>query len=98
MKEKIIKMALNNLSAARGDSQGEINIQWDAAENAVQYIIEIAAQSNSKEIRWKVIDIISESHYTVKKLKSNKNYFFRITSDDGTGREEFSRKVIKKAP
>lgn len=33
---------MNNLSAAKGDSKGEINLQWDSVENAVSYIIEIA--------------------------------------------------------
>ncbi len=89
---------MNNLSAAKGDSKGEINLQWDSVENAVSYIIEIASSNHSKEIKWKVLDIISDSRYTVRKLKSNKNYLFRVAVVNGNGQGELSRKIIKKAP
>ena len=89
---------MNNLSAARGDSKGEINLQWDSVKNAVSYIIEIADSNISKDIKWKVLDIISDPRYTVRNLRSNKNYFFRITSADKNGQEELSRRVIVKTP
>ena len=89
---------MNNLSAAKGDSKGEINLQWDSAENAVSYIIEIASSKYSKGIKWRVLDIVSDSRYTVRNLKSNKNYFFRVASADGNGQEALSQKIIKKAP
>ncbi len=89
---------MNNFSAARGDSKGEINLQWDSAKNAVSYVIEIANSNHSKDIKWKVVDIISDSRYTVRKLKSNKDYFFRVASVDGNGQEELSQNIIKKAP
>ncbi len=91
-------MVLNNLAAAKGDSKGEINLQWDSVENAVSYIIEIANSKKSKIIKWKVHDIISESRYTVRNLRSNKNYFFRVSYMNGNGQSEISRKIIKKAP
>ena len=91
-------MTMNNLSAAKGVSKGEINLQWDSVENAVSYIIEIANTSHSKDIKWKVLDIISESCYTVRSLKSNKDYYFRVAFVDGEGQGEPSRKIIKKAP
>ena len=87
---------MNNLSAARGDSKGEINLQWDSVKNAVSYIIEIADSNISKDIKWKVLDIISDPRYTVRNLRSNKNYFFRITSADKNGQEELSRRIIVK--
>ena len=87
---------MNNLSAARGDSKGEINLQWDSVKNAVSYIIEIADSNISKDIKWKVLDIISDPRYTVRNLKSNKNYFFRITSAYKNGQEELSRRIIVK--
>ena len=91
-------MTINNLSAAKGTSKGEINLQWDSVENAVSYIIEIANTSHSKDIKWKVLDIISESCYTVRSLKSNKNYIFRVAYVNGDGHSELSRGIIKKAP
>lgn len=90
--------AMNNLAAAKGDSKGEINLQWDSVETAVSYIIEIAKQNHSKNIKWTVMDIISDSRYTVRNLKSNKNYIFRVASINQDGKEELSRKIIKKAP
>jgi hypothetical protein len=89
---------MNNLSAAKGDSKGEINLQWDSVQKAVSYIVEIANSDHSNEIKWKVIDIISDPKYTVKKLRSYKNYFFRVVSVCKDGSEELSRKVLKKAP
>jgi len=91
-------MTLNNLSAAKGNSKGEINIHWDSVENAISYIIEIAKPNRSKEIKWEVLDIISDPCYKVRDLKSNKNYYFRIASMNGEGRGEISQKIIKKAP
>jgi len=89
---------MNNLSAAKGDTKGEINLQWDSVENAVSYIIEIAISNHSKDIKWKVLDIISDPRYTVTSLKSNKNYFFRVASVNVNGKGELSQKIIKKAP
>ena len=89
---------MNNLSAAKGVSKGEINLQWDSVENAVSYIIEIANTNHSNDIKWKVLDIISESRYTVRSLKSNKVYYFRVAYVNGEGHCELSRKIIKKAP
>jgi hypothetical protein len=91
-------MPMNNLSAAKGDSKGEINLQWDSVEYAVSYMIEIANSNHSKEIKWKVIDIISDPRYTVRKLKSRKNYFFRVASVKENGQTVRSEKIVKKAP
>lgn len=92
-----MRMTLNNLSAARGDIKGEINLQWDSVESAASYIIEIAVPHKSK-IKWKVLDIISDSRYTVRNLKSNRDYFFRVASVNGEGNGMLSNKIIKKAP
>ncbi|MDQ3022385.1 MAG: fibronectin type III domain-containing protein [Bacteroidota bacterium] len=60
--------------------------------------IKISNSNNSKETKWKVLDIISDSRYTVKNLKSNKDYFFRVALVNEDGQEKLSRKIIKKAP
>ncbi|MFZ1320302.1 MAG: fibronectin type III domain-containing protein [Ignavibacteria bacterium] len=93
-----MKIIPENLSSAKGDLKGEINLQWDSVGNAVSYVIEFARLSHSKEIKWKIFDVISDSRYTVKNLKSNKDYFFRVASLNGDGQGELSKKVIKKAP
>lgn len=89
---------MNNLSAAKGDSKGEINLQWDSVNKAASYIIEIGKSNNFKVINWKILDIISDSRYTVRNLRSNKEYFFRVAFVNGKGKKELSRKIIKKAP
>lgn len=89
---------MNNLSAARGDSKGEINLQWDSDESAVSYMIEFASANRLNNIKWKMLDIISEPLYTVRKLKSNRNYYFRVASVKRNGKSELSNEIIKKAP
>ena len=89
---------MNNLSAAIGDSKGEINLQWDSVKNADSYIIEIGKSNYSKDIRWKILDIISDPRYTVRNLRSNKDYFFRVAFVYPDGSKEQSRKITKKAP
>lgn len=91
-------MTLNNFSAAKGDSKGEINLQWDSARNAVSYTIEIANSNPSGKLKWRMLDIISDARYTVRKLKSNKNYFFRVASISRDGRGGLSTEIMKKAP
>ena len=93
-----IKIIPENLSAARGDSKGEINLQWDSAGNGVLYLIEVASSNHSKIIKRKILDIIYDSRYTVKDLKSNKYYFFRAVSINNDGQKQSSEKIIKKAP
>ena len=95
---KKIKAGLDNLSAARGNLEGEINLQWDSIKNAVSYIIEFSCQGSLKETKWKILDIISDSRYTVRNLKSNKTYLFRIASADEKGMKQISVNIAKKAP
>ena len=89
---------MKNLSAAKGDSKGEINLQWDSVGKADSYIIEIAKSGDFKDINWKILDIISDSRYTVRNLRSNTEYFFRVAFVYSNGRKEQSRKIAKKAP
>lgn len=89
---------MNNLSAAKGGSKGEINLQWDSAENAESYIIEIGNSNYSNVINWKILDIISDSKYTVRNLRSKKDYFFKVAYVYPDGSKEKSRRVVKEAP
>lgn len=91
-------MELNNLSAAKGMSKGEINLQWDSVKNAVAYIIEFSRSGGIKNTGWKILDIISDSRYTVRNLKSNKIYLFRVASSDEKGRMISQADIAKKAP
>jgi hypothetical protein len=89
---------MNNLSAAKGDSKGEINLQWDSVKNAVSYIIEIGNPNHSRSIKWKILDIISDPKYTVRNLRSNRDYFFRVAFVNPDGSKEQGREISKKAP
>lgn len=93
-----MKTKMENLSAAKGMSKGEINLQWDFDKSAVSYIIEFSITKSSKDANWKILDITSDSRYTVQNLKSNKNYLFRIASVDGKGRKVLSYDIEKQAP
>ncbi len=96
---KKIKTEPDNLSAAKGSSKGEINLQWDSVENAVSYIIEYSKWSGiSAGAKWEILDIVSDSRYTVRNLKSNRSYLFRIASADENGMKHTSINVSKKAP
>ena len=57
---------MNNLSAAKGDSKGEISLEWDSVENVVSYIVKIENSDHSNDIKRKVIYIISDPKYSVK--------------------------------
>lgn len=89
---------MNNLSAAKGESKGEINLQWDSVKDAVSYIIEIGNPKQSNDIEWKIVDIISDSRYTVRNLRSNKDYYFRVAFVNRKGMREQSRRIVKDAP
>lgn len=89
---------MKNLSAAKGISRGEINLQWDPADNAVSYIIEIASVRIHNNIKWKILDIISDSRYTVRDLKSKRNYYFRIATADKNGRKQTGVGIEMEAP
>ena len=88
------KMGPEYLSAARGDTIGEINLHWDPVEGAKYYII----QASSGKNKWKEIDIISRSIYTASHLKSGKEYSFRIAAVSSGGQGEWSKEVAKKSP
>ncbi|HMQ68350.1 MAG TPA: fibronectin type III domain-containing protein [Ignavibacteria bacterium] len=93
-----MKLKPDNLSAAKGNSRGEINLQWDSVESAVSYVIEFSRTIQTRDQKWRILDIISDPHYTVRNLISNKDYLFRIISVDKNGRTEPSSGILKKAP
>lgn len=95
---KKINAGLNNLSAAKGNSKGEINLQWDSVQNAVSYLIEFSRAGYSGKTEWKILDIISDSRYTVRNLKSNRIYRFRIAPCSESGIKEPGSEISKQAP
>lgn len=84
-------------AATAGDLKGEIDLQWDAVKNASQYVVQLKAGVGENK-KWRTIDIISESHYTVKGLRSNRNYAFRVAPVNDNKIGEWMTPVVKKAP
>src|SRR5260221_9945039 len=91
--EKINMM--ESLHATKGDRTGEINLHWDAVENAHCYIVQICDNIKRKQT-WKIIDIVNDSSYTAAGLKKDQNYAFRIAFIGKSGQSCWSNPVIKK--
>lgn len=90
-------MEMKGLFEARVNPNGEINLQWDSDENAVSYIVEFSVLRRSKNTRLEILDIISDSCYTVRNLKSNKIYLFRISIIDKNGQTLSFAEIAEKA-
>ena len=90
-------MEMKGLFEARVNPNGEINLQWDSYENAVSYIVEFSVLRRSKNTRLEILDIISDSCYTVRNLKSNKIYLFRISIIDKNGQTLSFAEIAEKA-
>ena len=89
MKELII----SSISAAKGDVKNEVDLNWDGIENADSYVIECRLE-NIKD-KWNLVDIINESKYTIKGLKQNKTYLFRVAAVNSMKQGPWSE-IVKK--
>jgi hypothetical protein len=80
--------------AAKGTFKGEINLQWDAVQNARAYVLQIAKGKTGK---WVQVDITSEPYYMLSGLDDKTIYSFRVAAvfKDGQGKwsEVFSKKL-----
>ena len=85
---------IRGFNVTRGDEKGEVNISWDSVNGAHLYIIQFAGTGN-KNNEWKVADIINESFYTLKGLKNNRSYFFRVAAVNSRKQGPWSRKIKK---
>lgn len=88
-----LNLTINSIHAARGDGAGEIDLNWDAIENADSYVIEFCERNG--RAKWNVLDIINESKYTVKGLKNKKAYMFRVAAVDSKKQGPWSITVEK---
>ncbi len=82
------------MSAAYGDIKGEVDLNWDGIEIADSYVIEISIGVAKRE--WNLVDITNESKYTIKGLKLNKTYFFRVAAVNSQKQGPWSEPVSKK--
>jgi predicted phage tail protein len=70
------ELMISSIAAAKGDVKGEVDLNWDGIDFADSYIIEYC--NGSSKQNWVLVDIINESKYTIKGLKPNKTYSFRV--------------------
>ncbi len=90
MKELII----SSINAAKGDLKNEVDLNWDGIENADSYMIECKIENNGN--KWTLVDIVNESKYTIKGLKQNKTYVFRVAAVNSLKQGPWSETVKKK--
>lgn len=87
------ELSITSINAAKGDTKGEIDLNWDAVENANSYVIEYCEQT--RKTKWNTLDITNESKYTVSGLKDKKKYMFRVAAVDSKKQGPWSDTVEK---
>lgn len=93
---KINELNISSMNAAKGDLRGEIDLNWDAIDDADSYVIE-CRERNSRG-KWSLIDITNESKYTVKGLKEKKIYSFRVAAVNSEQQGPWSSEIEKVIP
>jgi len=92
-------MVRHNLSfminAANGELPGEIDLYWEPDINAISFAVEM--KRNKAQSKWRLIDIVNSSNYTVTGLKPGSRYCFRVAPVYKNCRGEWSIYVTKKA-
>lgn len=87
-------MNIQSFNVTRGDEKGEVNITWDSVNDAKLYIVQYSGAA-AKNNDWKVADIVNESFYTIRGLKKNRTYFFRVAAVNSSKQGPWSRKIKK---
>ena len=85
--------APGEIFATKGDEPGEVNLQWDSVEGALNYIIQKANYANGST--WRHVDIVNESRYTIAGLISKRKYVFRVAAVGKQGQGSWSKEIIK---
>lgn len=76
-----------------GSLPGELLLQWDAVEDARNYIIEYTSHGSSK---WQIIDVVKDPRLTILGLKRGKEYHFRVAAAYNDSQSGWSRTESKK--
>ena len=85
------------IAATSGDTEGEIDLIWEPVRGTLTYVVQKSA-GHKDEGKWENVDVIDKSSYTVSKLKSRKEYNFRVAALTANGQGPWSEVVTKKAP
>lgn len=83
--------------AASGDIEGEIELAWEPVKGAITYVIQKRFEKG-RNAEWEQVDIVHRSSCTISKLKSGKEYKFRVAAVKAKGQGPWSGPVNKKAP
>lgn len=88
------ELNISSINAAKGDLIGEVDLNWDGIEFADQYVIEFC--NGTGNTNWVLVDITNESKYTIKGLKPNKTYSFRVAAVNSSKQGPWSKQVKKR--
>lgn len=89
--------APTGLSAAEGDHDGEIDLNWDKVKNAKSYVIERSVDPPTAT-SWTYEATSSKSSATVVGLTSGTRYWFRVAAVLAAGQTGWSDPSTKIAP
>ena len=89
--------APTGLSAAEGDHDGEIDLNWDKARNAKSYVVERSVDPPTAT-SWTYETVSSKSSTTVIGLTSGTRYWFRVAAVVAGGQTGWSDPSTKIAP
>ena len=89
--------APTGLSAAEGDHDGEIDLNWDKVKNAKSYVIERSVDPPTAT-SWNYETVSSKSSTTIVGLTSGTRYWFRVAAVLAAGQTGWSDPSTKIAP
>lgn len=86
------------LCVTLGDLPGEVDLCWDAVEEAKSYVVQSCRYtfSGKASLKWKHVDIVTESLCAVTGLKKGLTYGFRIAVISSSTQGCWSKPVYKK--
>jgi hypothetical protein len=87
----------SSLSAASGDTAGEIDLAWEPVIEAHTYVVQ-KSKGSKHPLKWTNEDIVTKSNCTITKLKSRHKYWFRVAAVGRSGQGPWSEFVQEKAP
>lgn len=85
------------LSAAEGDHDGEIDLNWDKVKNAKSYVVERSIDPPTAT-SWAYETVSSKSSTTIIGLTSGTRYWFRVAAVLAAGQTGWSDPTTKIAP
>lgn len=85
------------LSSSAGDRDGEIDLSWDPAPNAVSYVVETSLDP-ATATSWTNRTVSTKSSFTFNGLNSGTRYWFHVAAINPAGQSGWSDPSGKIAP